>query len=241
MPRQLTNIMNWQTIQKHLNIPVDGIPGSQTALQVAHSLNLSQHDWKSIQTALKITADGIPGENTAQAVSQALGILEEKRGTLPQWPTQTEIRSNKSLFGYSGDSVPLVSVSIPYCMKLSWDTSSQTTKISCHQLIAEPIKRIFEEVFTYYGSIRINQLGLNLYGGCFNDRKIVGGVSKSMHAWGIAIDLDPEHNGLKIHRPNARFSAREYEPFWEIIENQGAVSLGRERDYDWMHFQFARL
>jgi hypothetical protein len=28
---------------------------------------------------------------------------------------------------------------------------------------------------------------------------------------------------------------------WKIIESEGAVSLGRRKDYDWMHWQFARL
>lgn len=233
--------MNWKIIQKHLSLPSDGIPGPQTALQLAKTLNIPQHDWKSIQIALGCAADGIPGENTAQAVARALSIPEEKIKENAPWPTQEEVRSNTSIFGAPGDKVPLVSVPLPFALKLSWDTSSKVTKISCHKLIAAPIRRIFEEAFSYYGEARIRQLGLDLYGGCFNDRKIIGGASKSMHSWGIAIDLDPDHNGLNTHSPDARFSAKEYIPFWEIVENEGGISLGRERDYDWMHFQFARL
>lgn len=46
---------------------------------------------------------------------------------------------------------------------------------------------------------------------------------------------------LKVHRPQARLSGTDYDAFWEFVEDEGGVSLGRERDYDWMHFQFARL
>ena len=53
--------------------------------------------------------------------------------------------------------------------------------------------------------------------------------------------MDPDHNGLKVHRPQARLSGTDYDAFWEFVEDEGGVSLGRERDYDWMHFQFARL
>lgn len=42
------------------------------------------------------------------------------------------------------------------------------------------------------------------------------------------------------HR-EASFARPEYEPFWAIVEEEGLVSLGRTRDFDWMHFQAARL
>ena len=32
-----------------------------------------------------------------------------------------------------------------------------------------------------------------------------------------------------------------YEPFWRIVEGEGLLSLGRTRNFDWMHFQAARL
>jgi hypothetical protein len=32
-----------------------------------------------------------------------------------------------------------------------------------------------------------------------------------------------------------------YEPFWKFVEEEGAVSLGRARNYDYQHFQCALL
>ena len=68
-----------------------------------------------------------------------------------------------------------------------------------------------------------------------------GAKTWSMHAYGIAVDLDPERNQLKWGRDKAVFARPEYVPFWNIVESEGATSLGRARNYDWMHFQFANL
>ncbi|WP_300804485.1 M15 family metallopeptidase, partial [uncultured Akkermansia sp.] len=67
------------------------------------------------------------------------------------------------------------------------------------------------------------------------------GKSKSMHAWGIALDFDPVRNSYSCKAPHAGLSRPECEEWWRIWEAHGAVSLGRERNYDWMHLQFARL
>lgn len=77
--------------------------------------------------------------------------------------------------------------------------------------------------------------------GTYNDRKISGSSWPSMHSWGIAVDMDPDHNGLKVHRPQERLSGTDEDAFWQFVEDEGGVSLGRGRDDDWMHFQFARL
>ena len=66
-----------------------------------------------------------------------------------------------------------------------------------------------------------------------------GGSRKSTHAWGIAVDLDPENNRLRWGCDRALFARNEYKAFWEIVEDHGATSLGRSANYDWMHFQFA--
>jgi len=83
----------------------------------------------------------------------------------------------------------------------------------------------------------IKELGLDQFGGCFADRDIRGGDRKSTHAWAIAFDFDPSHNTLHMKAPIARFSKPEYEAWWQAWEAEGWYSLGRHKDYDWMHVQ----
>jgi len=68
-----------------------------------------------------------------------------------------------------------------------------------------------------------------------------------MHSWAIAFDFDPENNGYRSSKnprdghPKAEFSDPVYDRWFQMWEAEGAISLGRERDYDWMHILFARL
>src|SRR5689334_3545605 len=126
-------------------------------------------------------------------------------------------------------------------MRLAWDMSKVVTETQCHKKVVDAMRRIFEKVLAQYGQQGVIDLRLNRYGGCFEKRKVRGGTRWSMHSYGIAMDLDPDRNQLKWNRTKASFAGKEYEPFWKIVEGEGAISLGRERDYDWMHFQFARL
>ncbi len=126
-------------------------------------------------------------------------------------------------------------------MKLAWELKTKVRKMTVNKKVAEATERIFARTLEHYGLKRIQELGLDLNGGAYNRRRIIGGQGWSMHAYGIAIDIDPENNQLKWGRDKARLAKPEYEPFWNIVESEGAMSLGRERNYDWMHFQFARL
>ena len=131
----------------------------------------------------------------------------------------------------------LVTINIPYPMRLAWDTSVTVTKVSCHRLIADKLLAVFNDLLAHYGYEEIKRLGIDLYGGCFNYRKMRGGTSWSLHSWGIAIDLDPARNTLKETKRTARFARPEYKPMIDIFYKHGFESLGVESDYDWMHFQ----
>ena len=131
----------------------------------------------------------------------------------------------------------LVPLQLPYPMRLSWDKKVKVRKITCHKLVVDKLELIFKEILNYYGYEKIVELGIDLYGGCFNFRKMRGGSDYSRHSWGIAIDLDPERNLLKETSKTARFARQEYKPMIDIFYKYGFVSLGREKNYDWMHFE----
>jgi peptidoglycan hydrolase-like protein with peptidoglycan-binding domain len=153
-----------------------------------------------------------------------------------QWPTQGDVQA---FFGPPATSQ--VMLQTPYPLRLAWDPSTVVNRFQCHAKVVDAFRAVFQGALDHYGLERIQELRLDLFGGCFNHRPMRGGSALSMHSWGIAIDLDPERNQLSWNRSRAAFARPEYDPFWSIVRGQGLVSLGVERDFDWMHFQAARL
>lgn len=131
----------------------------------------------------------------------------------------------------------LVSINLPYPMRLAWDKKTKVNTMRCHELVADKFTAVFEELLNFYGYEKLVELGIDLFGGCFNFRAMRGGSDYSRHSWGIAIDLDPERNLLKETSKTARFARPEYKPMIDIFYKHGFVSLGREKNYDWMHFE----
>ena len=133
----------------------------------------------------------------------------------------------------------LVSIKLPYPMRLAWDKNTKVNTMRCHKLVAQNFTNVFNDLLTHYGLAKIQELGIDLFGGCFAFRAMRGGSDYSRHSWGIAIDLDPERNQLKETSKTARFARTEYKPMIDIFYKHGFISLGREKNYDWMHFEKA--
>lgn len=131
----------------------------------------------------------------------------------------------------------LVSIILPYPMRLSWEKKVKVTKMQCHKLVADKFLLVFNDLLEHYGYEKIVELGIDLFGGCFSYRKMRGGTEFSRHSWGVAIDLDPERNLLKESSKTARFARPEYKPMIDIFYKHGFISLGVEKNYDWMHFE----
>ena len=121
------------------------------------------------------------------------------------------------------DRVPL-----PVALPLSWDTSRSVTQFTCHRLVVPMFARVFADIQTAGLESK-----LNTFGGCFSFRPQRAGIKLSAHAWGIAIDLNPE--------TNQQGTAGNMD--------QGIVTIFRQAGFEWgggwqgkrrdpMHFQF---
>lgn len=258
-------------LQKFLDVGADGIPGKNTMKAVDSLLRSikisgSSENWTDSrrldaarQELLRVSGydpgpiDGLIGEQTRQAMREFEAAVskgtakgeqtwrdEKEEGPVSQhretWPRQSGVQG---FFGAVGTNQ--VKCEMPFPLRLAWDPTEKLTSFQCHQKVEAPMKRIFQRTFTHYGHEKIKQLRLDLFGGCLNVRKMRGGSAWSMHSWGIAVDIDPDRNQLKWGRDKASLDDAVYAKFWEFVYDEGAISLGRERNYDWMHFQFARL
>jgi hypothetical protein len=152
------------------------------------------------------------------------------------WPREKNVIE---FFGEVGKNQ--VILQLPYAMRLAWDTKTTVQRFSCNAKVHDSLKLMLNRVLAHYGEQEIKELGLDLFGGCLNVRQKKGGRSYSMHAWGIAIDIDPLRNQFRWGRDQARLADPVYNAFWRFVEEAGWISLGREKNFDWMHFQAARF
>lgn len=236
-------------------------PKSQAALakfpQINSSWGLERRIIACIQLACKNVAidpgkiDGRWGPATAYAVENFLYYKEHNAMPAPWRPEEIEHKNPNNwpkaytpafeeFYGPVGDS-QLVRLTFPYTMKLAWKPYAKVTSTRCHKKVAESVQRVFSNVLKHYGKQRIEELRLNYFGGCYNKRPIRGGTKWSMHSWGIAFDFDPINNQLSWGREKASFAQPEYNAWWQIWEEEGWTSLGRERNFDWMHIQAAGI
>lgn len=201
-----------------------------------------------LQEALGLKGDGLFGPASTAATLEA---AQDGRLTVQDAPV-TAPSAIAALFPRQADMVEFYGpaggpdctagrVDLPMPFVLAWDLNTKITRFSCHKKLASPMTAIFRDAYAHYGAQRFADLRLNWFGGCYNFRAMRGGVSLSTHAWGVAVDIDPERNQLRWGKDRAALAGADYAAWWGIVESHGAVSLGRAKNFDWMHFQFARL
>lgn len=218
--------------------PIDGIIGDKTIKAITAfqaSRGLQQTGKADVQTveALRATSSAVVNapDRGAPGPDSPSGMHPTKN-----WPRQSEVTA---FYGAVGTSQ--TTIEIPYDMWIAWDKSQRARKMTLHTKIAPSALRVLQAVSEIYSPAERKAIGLDLFGGSLNVRKMRGGSAYSMHSWGIAIDFDPERNQLNWGKDKARLAKDDAVPFWTEWEKQGWLSLGRARNFDWMHVQAARL
>lgn len=162
------------------------------------------------------------------------------------WPSQNDHAALVAMFGNpdaNGDGAPdpawvhehLTTIAPPY--QLYYGTAP-VKRITCNRAIAEPLFACFSDILKHYGSAaEVRRHNMDAYSGCYNFRPKRAGHSLSMHAYGIAIDLDAIHNPFQ--RPGGAMPVEAV----AIFKAHGAVWGGdfSPKYHDPMHFQWATV
>lgn len=171
----------------------------------------------------------------------------------PAGPPAPDFDSMVAFYGEPGIESSLVSFSMPFPMFIAWDTDGdgvikeldqKISKHRCHGKIKVPLEAALSDLLAHFGEEGIDRYGLNLFGGCYNNRSVRGGRTTSKHAWGAAIDINPAANGNQVPWRADKVG----QPGWatmpvaavEIFEAHGFKHGGRAWGRDAMHFQFTK-
>ena len=252
-----------KSIQKIIGTTADGIIGPKTISRLCAKLGISsgvldKDSIKNIQKAVGVVADGIIGIKTVSAILDKLEpetkTPENNSNSLEKFyinkpvefstinykanpVKQSILRKGTSIYGKAGNESNLVTVKVPENYPLKYD-GKKVKSIRVHKLAADRLEAALKDIINHYGDdIEKVAPGACIYDGSYNFRSTRNGSSQSVHSWGLAIDFDAAHNGLKTPWKNARFSQPIYKPFLDILEHHGWLSLGRRDGRDGMHVQ----
>ena len=164
----------------------------------------------------------------------------------PKWPKEEAIPDYFGRITLGNDGMPterwererLTTISTPYPLRLSWDLDTKVSRIRCALAVAQDLQAIFEDIFRHYDHdvSKVQAARMDIYGGCYNFRRKRGLAGLSTHAYGIAIDLDPDRNGLGVKWEKDKGMMPE--AIVEIFERHGWTWGGRWKNRpDPMHFQ----
>ena len=80
---------------------------------------------------------------------------------------------------------------LPFPIALSWDPTKHVRSIYCHRKLTAKFQEVVAEIDRRGLSGKVRS-----FGGCFNFRAKRSSSKLSTHAWGLAVDLNPETNAM---------------------------------------------
>lgn len=148
------------------------------------------------------------------------------------------------ILGPPGDTTKLSTVKLPDNVKfrLAWKLGYTINRFQANTMLVPHLQAIYSEIFTRCTDDLINQSGIEIFGGCYNFRPIRGTEKKeappfSAHSWGIAVDHDPERNGLRTKADKANLAKRQFDIIHDIFNRYGFLNIGHVIGRDFMHFE----
>lgn len=187
--------------------------------------------------------DGFMGPDTQMAIErwQDIDRTFDRPDILVAHQPDLFPREKDCLEFYGDPGTNQVALIVPFPLRLAWNPDQTIKKFQINAKCAQSAGRAYQRILDHYGHERIKELGLDLWGGCYANRVKRGGTTRSMHAYAAAIDTNPEENQLRWGPDRAAMMKPECAAFLDAWEAEGWISLGRERGYDAMHVQAARL
>lgn len=196
--------------------------------------------------------DGWLGVNTTEALNAFLFVLTNGREEVVDRTPDADFnppgdiprqRDVARVYGDPETQIPdrLTLIKLPFKLRIDYNLRTSTNKIRVHRDCAPQLEAALIAVRAHYGPDRMRELGIDRYAGAYYKRRMRGGSSWSMHAYGCAIDFFAEPNGLRMACPQALFCGAAYKPFLDIMEEHEWLPAVRLWGKDAMHFQRARL
>jgi peptidoglycan hydrolase-like protein with peptidoglycan-binding domain len=193
--------------------------------------------------------DGYAGHNTLEALTDWLSKRMDVPATVERIPTASRPdpkdlpRQADITASYGSPAIPgnMIHAELAFDMRIDWNLAQTTRKLLVHRKCAAPLVAALTAVHAHYGPEKMKALGIDRYAGGYTPRRMRGGTSWSMHAYGCAVDFYAAPNGLRTKCPDALFCRPDYKAFLDIMEAHNWLPALRLWGADAMHFQMARL
>jgi hypothetical protein len=194
----------------------------------------------------KLLIDGVVGNETLTARNDYAKLLIKPKPVVKPVPAPPTPRSRwgrqkdaAKIFGADPHKIPLAYVTPAYQMYADYRRrpADKVSRFRCHPLVKDSLGRIYARALAHYGAAELRRLDLDIFSGCFVIRKITGGSGMSMHSLGVAVDHDAAHNEFRDTWKSGVMDSPERAAFVQLWYDEGWINLGRERNFDPMHFQ----